>query len=232
MSDKWDGLLGGPLPTPVAKRPAQPDRNVPWARILGLVLVLALVGAGVWRATSRGNSGQASAPVTAQTGTQFSHPPTSAPASVSDVPDSQESSTTEQEPGVAGQSTSPTVDLFDGAHRLVDDYAHAFYERQVHEEWPQVAQKIQGLSTTAWAVELTNSPDRQDTMLAPMMHVVDVAVTVEDANPHTSTQWTGTLALIFEDEAGNRVERSVNAGAEVVPGIGWRISRWEEAGDE
>ncbi|MDY6213507.1 MAG: hypothetical protein SPH79_03335 [Schaalia hyovaginalis] len=138
----------------------------------------------------------------------------------------------EEEPAVTPQST-PTADgLFEGAHRVVDDYAHVFYDRADGEEWTQVAQKIQGLATTAWAVELTNSPELQDTMLAPMMRVVDVAVTVEEVNPQTPTQWAGTLALVFEDEEGNRVERSVNAGVEVVPGVGWRITRWEEVGNE
>ena len=233
MSDKWEGLLGGPLPVPITKRPVAPDRSIPWMRLLGLVLVLALIGLGVWRATSR-SANQSPAPVTAPVDAESSGSQSTPTPAPSLAPYSVDTSggEKEEEPPVGAESTPAVDGLFDGAHRVVDDYAHVFYDRADGEEWTQVVQKIQGLATTAWAVELTNSPELQDTMLAPMMRVVDVAVTVEDANPQTPTQWAGTLALVFEDEEGNRVERSVNAGVEVVPGVGWRITRWEEVGNE
>ena len=233
MSDRWDGLLGGPLPTPVVKRPEQPDRSVTWMRLLGLVLVLALVGVGVWRVVNTRDNGQTPAPVPASTSIQ-SHPQSTPTLTYSDSAQSVDAPRAEDkvEPPVMAQPTSTAGGLFEGAHRVVDDYAHAFYERADGEDWAQVAQKIQGLSTTAWAVELTNSPDLQNTRLSPVIQLVNVKVDAEDVDPQSPTQWMGTLALVFDDEAGNRVERNAKAGVEIVPGIGWRVNRWEGDDDE
>ena len=65
-----------------------------------------------------------------------------------------------------------------------------------------------------------------------MIQLVNVKVDAEDVNPQSPTQWMGTLALVFDDEAGNRVERNAKAGVEIVPGIGWRVNRWEGDDDE
>lgn len=217
MSDKWDGLLMGDLPEPVAPRTAREPRAIPWVRLLGVVAAMMVVGLGIWRVL--GSLAQEAEPSVEQAPTQPTltvHP--EAPAAVSS-------------PAPAAQATSRETNLFEPAHRIAAQYAHAFYERAEGEDWAAITQRLARAATTAWAVELTNSPERQRSDVSAHTRVTGVDVTAEETDPTDPTQWAGALALIFESEDA-ATQQTVRAWAEVVPGVGWRISRWEEEPSE
>lgn len=213
MSDKWDGLLEGELPEPVPPRPRRESLTIPWARVFALLALGAIIALVVWRAVGYSTR---PAPADAPTVPSAQSAPSQAPTPSADAPAS----------ASAAQSAAG-AHMFEPAQRVASAYAHAFYERSEGEDWSTVAHCIARTATTPWAVELTNSLDLQDAGLAVQARITDVQVSDEVTDPENPTQWSATLTLTI-DEDGATSQRRAHTWAEVVPGVGWRISRWEE----